>query len=67
MLAGAFPFEGKNDDDIQEKIIREPLKFPSKILISKSGFRLLSALLEKNQHLRIETTDPIFDEWYSDE
>ncbi len=67
MLTGKFPFDGKNDDDIQYKIITEPLKFPQNIVISKSGFRLLSALLEKNQHLRIEITDALFDEWYSDE
>jgi serine/threonine protein kinase len=67
MLTGNFPFDGKNDDDIQYKIISEHFKFPSNITISKSGFRLVSALLEKNQHLRIETNDALFDEWYNDE
>jgi len=67
MLTGKFPFDGKNDDDIQNKIINDPMKFPSNIIISKSGTMLLRALLEKNQHLRIETTDGLFDEWYSDE
>lgn len=67
MLAGKFPFDGKNDDDVEYKIINEQLKFPSNIIISKSGQRLLNALLEKNQHLRIETTDAMFDEWYNDE
>lgn len=67
MLTGKFPFDGKNDSEIQNKIINEQFKFPSNIIISKNGFNLLSALLEKNQHLRIEITDPLFDDWYNDE
>lgn len=67
MLAGKFPFDGKNDDDIQHKIINEILKFPQNTIISKSGLKLLHALSEKNQHLRIEATDALFDEWYNDE
>lgn len=67
MLTGKYPFEGKNDDDIQNKIIHEPLKLCQNLIISKSGLRLVNALLEKNQHLRIEATDPLFDEWYNDE
>ncbi len=66
MLTGKFPFDAKNDDEIQYKIIEDSLKFPSNIKISKSGRKLLFALLEKNQNLRIETTDVMFDEWYSD-
>ena len=67
MVFGCFPFDAKNDGDVLSKIIKEPHKFPPNILLSKSGINLLNALLEKNQHLRIETNDPIFDEWYSDE
>lgn len=67
MLTGKFPFDGKSDSEIQNKIISEPFKFPANLIISKSGFRLMSALLEKNQHLRIEVTDALFDDWYNDE
>ena len=67
MLTGKFPFDGKSDCEIQNKIINEPFKFPSNIVISKNGYSLLSALLEKNQHLRIESTDALFDDWYNDE
>jgi len=67
MLFGAFPFDAKNDGDIQFKIVNDPLKFPNNITISKSGYTLLNALLEKNQTLRIDTNDSLFDVWYNDE
>lgn len=67
MLFGYFPFDGKSDNEIQNKIIKEPHKFPNNISISKSSTRLLNALLEKNQQLRVETNDPLFEEWYNDE
>jgi len=67
MLFGVFPFDAKNEDDIQYKIVKDPLKFPNKITISKSGYTLLNALLEKNQTLRVDTNDNLFDVWYNDE
>jgi hypothetical protein len=67
MVTGVFPFEAKKDEDLLRKIINDQLKFPSNITISKSGHNLLNALFEKNQHLRIEANDNLFDEWYSDE
>lgn len=67
MVFGDFPFDAKNDYDIQTKIIKEPHSIPPNISISKSGINLLNGLLEKNQHIRVETNDPIFDQWYNDE
>lgn len=67
MVFGCFPFEGKNDSEILNKIINEPHKFPSNITVSKSCTNLLNGLLEKNQHLRVDTNDPIYDEWYNDQ
>lgn len=67
MVFGDFPFESKKDDDLLKKIIEDPLKFPNNIKASKSLHNLLNAILEKNQHLRIEANDNLFDEWYSDE
>jgi len=67
MVFGCFPFESKNDNEVLTKIIKEPHKFPPNISLSKTGMNLINALLEKNQHLRVETNDPIFDEWYNDE
>ena len=67
MVFGCFPFDAKNDSDVLNKIIMEPHKFPSNIGISKSCTNLLNGLLEKNQHLRVETNDILYDEWYNDE
>lgn len=67
MVFGSFPFEAKKDDELLSKIIKDPLKFPQNITISKSGYNLLEKLFEKNQHLRIEANDNLFDEWYNDE
>ena len=67
MVTGSYPFESKKDEDTLRKIIEEPLKFPANITISKSGHNLLDSLFEKNQHLRIEANDNLFDEWYNDE
>ena len=50
-----------------DKIVKEPHKFPSNIGISKSLLNLLNGLLDKNQHYRIETNDPLYDDWYNDE
>lgn len=67
MLFGVFPFDAKIEGDINDKIINSPLKFPSNIQISKSGFNLINGLLEKNQILRVDTNGELFDLWYNDE
>jgi len=67
MLFGVFPFDAKNDGDMQYKIVKDPFKFPTNITISKTGYTLLNALLEKNQTLRVDTNDSLFDDWYNDE
>mgnify|MGYP000975177721 CR=1 FL=1 len=67
MLFGVFPFDAKIEDDINGKIINDPVKFPEKIPISKSCFNLLNGLLEKNQILRVDTNAELFDLWYNDE
>lgn len=67
MLFGQFPFDANKDSDILNKIIKEPHKFPNNISISKIGYNLLNGLLEKNQHFRIEITDPLFEEWYNND
>ena len=66
MLFGNFPFDAPKDSEIINKIIKENHKFPSNILISKSGYNLINGLLEKNSTLRIELNDPLFNEWYED-
>lgn len=67
MVFGCFPFDAKSNSDLLNKIIKEEHKFPSNIQISKTGTNLLNGLLEKNQHLRVETNDRLYEEWYNDE
>lgn len=67
MVFGFYPFDSKSDSEILSKIIKEEHKFPSSIQVSKSCMSLINALLEKNQFLRVETNDPVFEEWYNDE
>ncbi len=66
MLFGQYPFDSTKDSEIITKIMRENHKYPSNITISKSGYKLIDGLLEKNQQLRIGITDVLFDEWYDD-
>jgi len=67
MLFGVFPFDAKYEEDINDKIVNDPLKFPPNIRISKTGYNLLNKLLEKNQILRIDTNGELYDLWYNDE
>jgi serine/threonine protein kinase len=65
MLFGQYPFDANKDSDIVNKIIKENHKFPSNIVISKSGYNLINGLLEKNADLRIGIVDQMFEDWYS--
>lgn len=67
MVFGHYPFDSKSDSEVLSKIIKEPHKFPTHIDISKTCRNLLNGLLEKNQFIRVETNDYLFDEWYNDE
>lgn len=57
---------GKEDSDINQKIIKEHFKLPLNIPISKSCVNLLKNLLEKNPMLRIELNSPLIQEWLKD-
>jgi len=67
MLFGVYPFDGKEDSEVNHKIIKENFKIPINIPISKSGVNLLKGLLEKNPQLRIELNSPLILEWMNDE
>ena len=67
MVFGCCPFDSKSNSEVLNKIVKEEHKFPPNIGISKSCQNLLNGLLEKNQHLRVETNDPLYDQWYNDE
>lgn len=57
---------GKEDMEINYKIVKEPFKLPINIPISKSCTNLLKGMLEKNPQLRIELNNPIVEDWLND-
>ena len=67
LFYGKFPFEGKNIDQIIEKIIKQPLNIPKNKKISESLFKLINALLQKNPNKRIDTGSDLFEEWFTDD
>lgn len=78
MLFGKYPFDGnyylnklnyiigEKDSEVNHKIMKEPHKFPSNIIISKKCQLLIDGLLEKNQGLRIDISNPLIDDWLND-
>lgn len=64
MLFGVYPFEGKDEKEIIHKIIKEEHKYPPGIEISNTCKYLIDGMLEKNQGLRIELSEPNFEQWY---
>ena len=67
LFYGKFPFDGKNLDQIIDKIIKQPLIIPKKRKISETLFQLLNGLLQKNPDKRIDTSSDLFEDWFSDE
>jgi serine/threonine protein kinase len=66
MLFGKLPFDGTSDSEIIEKIVKQEIKYPTDILISNAGYKLLNGLLAKQPKNRIEMNDPLLQEWYND-
>ena len=64
MVQGVFPFEGKNDGEIIESIIKSPLRFRKKVKISNECKEVISGMLEKNSKFRIGTDSDLFDNWF---
>ena len=64
MIFGVYPFEGEKDKDIVRKIIKEDHTYPTGIEVSSICKYLIDNMLEKNQSLRIDLSDPNFDRWY---
>ena len=64
MVEGVFPFEGKNDGEIIESIIKSPLRFRKKVKISNECKEVISGMLEKNSKFRIGTDSDLFDNWF---
>ena len=67
LFTGKFPYDGKNTEQIFEKIIKQPLVFPKNKKISETLYKLLNSLLEKNSINRININSPLFNDWFEDE
>ena len=67
LFYGKYPFDGKNLDQIIERIIKKNLIFPKNKKISETLYKLINGLLQKNPEKRIDTSSDLFDEWFTDE
>jgi serine/threonine protein kinase len=67
MIYGDYPFNGSKDSEIIHKIIKEEPKYPSNIETSLICKLIIQGMLEKNQQIRLELSDPIFEKWYRGE
>ena len=64
MIEGYYPFGGKNEKDIVQKILYSPLEFNKKIKISIKCKKLIIQMLEKNINFRIDTDNESFQNWF---
>ncbi len=67
MIYGEYPFDGAKESEIIHKIKKEEPKFPSNIEISLTCKLLIQGMLEKNQLIRLELTNSLFEKWYKGE
>lgn len=67
MCYGKYPFEGKNDSDIVQKIGNYHPEFPPQPVVSNSCKILIRGMLEKLQCLRINLNSAKFDRWFREE
>lgn len=61
-----FPFKG-NENDIFDKIVNNPVKYPSKIKIRKTLISFIERMLDKDPNKRINISNSLFDDWFNDE
>ena len=64
MIEGYYPFEGKNEKDIVQKILYSHKKKKKKIKISIKCKKLIIQMLEKNIIFRIDTDNESFQNWF---
>ena len=67
MVFGIYPFDGQKDSEIIKKIMKEEHTYPTDIPISNTCKLLIDNMLEKNQQLRIELSDILFEKWFKGE
>jgi hypothetical protein len=67
MIEGFYPFDGKNEKDIIQKILYSPLEFNKKIKISMKCKKLIMQMLEKNISFRIDSDNESFHNWFDED
>jgi len=63
MLTGRPPFNGQSNTEIFQSIIKKPLKFPSKIKLSKPFIEFCELMLKKSPKRRIKLEDALAHRW----
>ena len=64
MIEGVYPFNGKNNKEILNNILKKNLEFNKKIKISKPMKNLIGGMLEKNHRFRIDDDSELFHQWF---
>ena len=67
MIQGNYPFDGKRDKEIIQKILNSPLEFNKKIKISLKCKTLIQQELEKNNLFRMDSDSELFQNWFEEE
>jgi len=63
MLTGGPPFNGSSNEELFRRIIKSPLKFPSKVNISKLFIDLCHQMLKKSPMRRIKLEEALAHPW----
>jgi len=63
MLTGRPPFNGQSNTEIFQNIIKKPLKFPSKVKLSKSFIEFCQLMLKKSPKRRLKLEAALAHRW----
>lgn len=65
MIYNSFPFDGKNDKEVNKAIVYDIVHFNPKIKISEECKDLIRDMLQKNPRFRIGMDSDLFDQWFT--
>jgi len=63
LMTGAPPFDGKSNTEIFKKIVKQPLKFPKEVRLSKSLRDFIRLMLKKSPKHRIKVEAALRHPW----
>eukprot|EP00495_Collosphaeridae_sp_1-RS-2012_P003072 TRINITY_DN2566_c0_g1_i1.p1 TRINITY_DN2566_c0_g1~~TRINITY_DN2566_c0_g1_i1.p1 ORF type:complete len:151 (-),score=16.76 TRINITY_DN2566_c0_g1_i1:118-570(-) len=67
MLTGRPPFNGQSNTEIFQNIIKKPLKFPSKVKVSKPFTEFCQLVLKKSPKRRMKLEEALAHRWVKGE